>query len=242
MTLYYSKQPTTLPPSLPPGTRYKFAEALSTQGCFPDGAKLNGELYVGKTRRDDGTERDEMSIHASYIHWRKVPMVGGEAADREFSVGDYVEALTTEGSIHGAGVSVRGWLQCIDDFVIGSSALCFAREDLDSGLPSATVRTESIRRLSAPTPSVPEPVATPTPKVGPDPYGTKGRPEADKLVAAATYMVDAISAKRARFTADTLDGFGSNDLDRPLLKLGGRFGKRIENSHPRGWPEGSDHE
>jgi hypothetical protein len=51
---------------------------------------------------------------------------------------------------------------------------------------------------------------------------------------------DARLAKRKRFAADTLDSFGRNDLGRPMLKLGGRFGKVVPVTHPATWPSQSD--
>jgi hypothetical protein len=88
-----------------------------------------------------------------------------------------------------------------------------------------------------------KPVATPTPKADPYlQYGIEQNLPGDHRIAQMMAERDARLAKRRRFTADTLDSFGRNDLDRPLLKLGGRFGRRVENGHPSTWPEADEGE
>jgi hypothetical protein len=71
----------------------------------------------------------------------------------------------------------------------------------------------------------PEPVATPTPKS--DPYQRDLNDPAILATADSRIANEKRFAKRARFTADTLA-----DFDRPLLKLGGRFGRRVPATSP----------
>jgi hypothetical protein len=234
MTLYHSAQPESLPPSLPPGTRY---QGVLTNGCFPNGAHLVDGRYLGHIRRDDGTD-DPGSVSPQQILWRKVPVVGGEAA-LELQVGETWEtntcALPRQMTVSRIGNN-PGYLYIYVQ---------------DDGVTAEYARSQLIRRLSAPTQSVPEPDTILGPwRAGPpvaepehvirgvtDPYALHRFTNDDASVAAKMAERDARAAKRRRFTANNL-----RDLDRPLLKLGGRFGKVVTNTHPRGWPEGSDHE
>jgi hypothetical protein len=72
---------------------------------------------------------------------------------------------------------------------------------------------------------IPEPVATPTPKA--DPYKRDLNEPSIEATADARLANEMRFAKRRRFTADTLA-----DFDRPLLKLGGRFGRRVPVTAP----------
>jgi hypothetical protein len=84
-------------------------------------------------------------------------------------------------------------------------------------------------------------IATPEPKE--DPYTSRRLETDDAAIADVMLKLDEKrAAKRRRFTADTLDGFGRNDLDRPLLKMGGRFGRVVPVTHPTTWPSVGDDE
>jgi hypothetical protein len=80
-----------------------------------------------------------------------------------------------------------------------------------------------------------KPVATPTPKA--DPYTAHQSRCSDADISELTASYEATQAKRRRFTADTLA-----DFDRPLLKMGGRFGKVVPVTHPSSWPEADEGE
>jgi hypothetical protein len=110
----------------------------------------------------------------------------------------------------------------------------------DYGLTASYSRRQLVRRLDAP-PSVPEPAPPPERKyvitARTDPYALHRFTNDDATVAAKMIQRDARLAKRARFTADTLA-----DLDRPMLKLGGRFGRSVPVTHPVSWPSVGDDE
>jgi hypothetical protein len=180
----------------------------------------------------------------------------------EWKVGDRVYARPYYPT---DALEARGTIVALRSLDSGDDADRYAVVDFDEvqsfGVRDWACLKTTLRRLSTP-PSVPEPawtgtdatkewlhgkspepVATPTPK--PDPYlqhGIEQNLPGDHRIAQMMAERDARLAKRRRFTADTLDSFGRNDLDRPMLKLGGRFGRVVESGHPRGWPEGSDHE
>ena len=116
-----------------------------------------------------------------------------------------------------------------------------------NGVTASYCRRQLTRRLSPqPTgegPSVAEPVATPTPKA--DPYEThraelleKHGFENDLHVRHQTdaEQYPAFLKRKAR------EAQALRDFDRPLLKLGGRFGKRVEMTHPAAWPEADEGE
>jgi hypothetical protein len=281
MTLFYSSQPKSLPPSLPPGTRYKFGDKPDMAGCFPDGANLQlGAVYTGRVIRDDNTRGPCVVIDSKHIDWRKVPVVGGEES-LEPQVGETWEAFECDGSR--CEVVLVSFENARSD---GHGYWACKHTERHWGYSNPGPRVENlrqlIRRLSAPTPSVPEPnpyngrlicddcgkelmaldacartttdprtgrivrlpgafhakcpepVATPTPKE--DPYRAASRDDVD--MAAAMVKHDAITAKRRRFTADTLA-----DFDRPLrLRTGGRFSRTVAAGHPSTWKsnEGAD--
>jgi hypothetical protein len=158
----------------------------------------------------------------------------------EWKVGDRVYARPYYPT---DALEARGTIVALRSLDSGDDADRYAVVDFDEvqsfGVRDWACLKTTLRRLSTP-PSVPEPahngrpepVATPTPKA--DPYAT-GYPETE--IARMQAEHDARLAKRRRFTADTLA-----DFDRPMLKLGGRFGRRVEMTHPATWPslEGSD--
>ncbi len=265
-----TKAPSPLPETLPAGTRYSMRHPAI--GCFPNGATLTegGRNYTGYIVRDDGSESADGCVAAAHIDWSSVPTPAQpvEPKGDEWKVGDRAwhtmgkqECVLVEqnpsASMRGAWFAKFGdepdeqrvpvlemFLRRLSPQPTGEGPSvaelrcsgCLRECDvLTSGFCRYCYRAtaEQVAERRRANPFANEPVATPTPKR--DPYRAASRDDAD--VAAAMVKHDAITAKRRRFTADTL-----RDLDRPMLKLGGRFGKRVEMTAPSTWPEGSDHE
>jgi hypothetical protein len=306
MTLFYSSQPESLPLELPPGTRYN---GVLTNGCLPGGARLVDGRYIGLIRRDDGTS-DAGSVSPQQILWRKVPVVGGEAKEEPWKVGEELEGRSRVGGAHRgrfAGFDIEGYaiLECANGLsyeVDGKRVNGFyvTRESLrrlsapTPSVPSladgsfgpvicadcgeeitnpleACARIQVVNGVnvylpgtfhakcpeSAPTPSVPEPVATPTPKVDLCACGQSARGSldfdgspicsdcsamvADLAGAAGTAELRGKALAKAHRELRRIEHTNA-DLDRPLLKLGGRFGKRVPVTHPAAWPSVGDDE
>jgi hypothetical protein len=242
MTLYHSSQPTTLPPSLPPGTRFH----LGNPGAFPVGARLELGCYVGDARYDSGAQIPSLAVAPECIHWRKVPVVGGEES-LEPQVGE-----TWEHEGYGA-------------VVIGGECASSWRDSVryirpTDGVHTACPRKSLVRRLSAPTPSAPvvvsQRIATPEPKGDPCACGQSARDSLDfdgsPICSDCSSMVADLAGVggaelRGKALAKAHRGLRrleqtKADFDRPMLKVGGRFGKRVEMTHPTTWPSVGDDE
>lgn len=160
----------------------------------------------------------------------------------EPKVGDYCEGeVWCE-----RGRVVKGFLICFegdrDMFAILARGAGHDRK----GNRIAGVLKSSLRRLSPPQPtgegpSVTEPIAPPTPRVAAvvpklhDPdgrYPHTGFPSAQDLENHAVARDRDIAAIKQHLA----------DLGRPLLKMGGRFGKRVPVTHPTTWPSVGDDE
>ncbi len=229
-----TKAPSPLPTKLPKGAAW-IGFVSKQRYTLTEEARLGDGFYLGHSIAPDG--QDNSYFPADLVDWSSVPYPaqpdepkGGPMPGERWHSDQYA---THWGPllVLRAGVHYNGRTDDVECRGGGAS------EIIKPGSVGIFRRSDLTRRLPHPTgegPSVPEPAHNGRPEPV-DPYVEHNR-RIGKHAGAVSWGLDEDDRHRAAIKQHLAD------LDRPLLKLGGRFGKKVEMTHPAGWPEGSDHE